>query len=73
MGGPQLLKLFVYILVLLVLMPLLLLCAGRFAKYCSQKKPGWIGFPEAKPVVPAVETGGGVIPPTIVSPHEAKG
>jgi len=68
-----LLELFVYILFLLVLMPLLLLCAGRFAKYCSQHKPGWIGFPEAKPVEPAIETGGVVIPPISVSPHEGNG
>jgi hypothetical protein len=71
MGCRQLLELFVYILFLLVFMPLLLLWAGRFAKYCSRRKPGWIGFPEKQTGEPAMETDGGVIPPTSVSPHEA--
>jgi hypothetical protein len=26
-------------------MPLLLLGAGQFAKYCSRHKPSWIDFP----------------------------
>jgi len=52
-------------------MPLLLLWAGRFAKYCSRRKPGWIGFPEKQTGEPVIETDGGVIPPTSVSPHEA--
>ncbi len=54
-------------------MPLLLIWAGRFAKYSAQQKTGRIGFPEAKPVEPAIETGGVVIPPTSVTPHEANG
>ncbi len=57
------LELLGYVLFLLILMPLLLLWAGQFAKYCSQHKPGWIGFPEAKPVEPAIEPDGGVTPP----------
>ncbi len=73
MGCRHLLELFVYIFVLLVLMPLLLIWAGRFAKYSAQQKTGRIGFPEAKPVEPAIETGGVVIPPTSVTPHEANG
>ncbi len=44
----QLLELLVYTVFLLVLMPLLLLWAGRFAKYCSEHRPGWIGFPAEK-------------------------
>jgi hypothetical protein len=67
-----LLELLVYIF-FLVLMPLLLLWAGRFAKYSAQHKASRIGVPEAKPMEPAIETGGGVNSPTSVSPHEAKG
>jgi hypothetical protein len=66
-----LLELFVYILFLLVLMPLLLLWAGQFAKYCSRHKPGWIGFSEEQTGEPSIDTDGGVIPPTSVSPHKA--
>jgi len=54
-------------------MPLLLLWAGQFAKYCSRHKPGWIGFPDAKPLEPSIETDGVVIPPTGASPHKANG
>jgi hypothetical protein len=45
----QLLELLIYTVLLLVLMPLLLLWAGRFAKYCSEHRPGGIGFPADKP------------------------
>jgi len=68
-----LLTLCAYILFLLVLVPLLLLWAGQFAKYCSQHKPGWIGFPDAKLLEPSIETDGGLIPPTSASPHKANG
>jgi len=50
------LGLFVYVLFLLVLMPLLLFWAGKFAKYCSQRKPDWIGFPVEKPLTPRSTT-----------------
>ncbi len=73
MGCRQLLELFVYIFVLLALMPLLLLWAGQVAKYSAQQQTGRIGFPEAKPVERAIETGGVVIPPTSVTPHDANG
>ncbi len=39
----------VVVILLLVVMPLLLLGAGRLATYSVKKKPGWIGFPVATP------------------------
>jgi len=50
-----LLALLVYTLLLLVVMPLLLFGAGKFAKYCSPNKPGWIGIASEKPVKMIIE------------------
>jgi len=53
-----LLALLVYTLLLLVVMPLLLLGAGKFAKYCSPNKPGWIGIASEKPAKMIVKDDG---------------
>jgi hypothetical protein len=54
-GRARLLELSVYTLFLLVVMPLLLLGAGKLVKYCTQNKPGWIGFPSEKPVTTVIK------------------
>jgi hypothetical protein len=43
-----LLALLAYAFFLLVLMPLLLLWSGQFAKYCSRRKRIWIGLSSEK-------------------------
>jgi len=57
-----LLELLIYSLFLLILMPLLLLWAGQFAKYCSHRKPRWIGFPTEKLPEANIEADGKVTP-----------
>jgi hypothetical protein len=37
-------------------MPVLLLGAGRFAKFCTQRKSGLLGVQSEKPLKPDVET-----------------
>ncbi len=46
------LELLVYTVLLLVVMPLLLLGAGRFAKYCSPRKQDRTGLQSDEPLKP---------------------
>jgi hypothetical protein len=39
-----------YVFFLLVLMPIMLFLMGRFANYCTRRKPGGVGFPLERPL-----------------------